>query len=116
MLFIIPAIVIIFIIAVNVIVFHIMIKRAINDFVNPLLSSKNMILVSYKWAGFFSKGDFKDGQNPLAALLFNRGLSPTSIYSYVYYKDLNGELTKRVTIKIYKVSNSIKSIMYSNPI
>ena len=116
MIFFIPALVLTFIIVVNIIVFHIMIKRAIKDFVNPFLSSKNKIFVSYKWAGFLSKGDFKDGQNPLDALLFNTGLNRTSIYSYIYYKDLNCELIKRITIKIYRVSGSVKDVIYSSDI
>ena len=105
----------ILIIAGNVIVFHILIKRAIKDFVNPALSSKNMVFINYKWPGFFSKGDFKDGDIALNALS-NTGLNRTSIYSYIYYKDLKGGLIKSVTIKIYRVSSSIENVVYSSDI
>jgi len=103
------------IIAGNVIVFHILIKQAIKDFVNPVLASKNMIFVNYKWPGFFSKGDFKDGDAALNAL-FNTGLNRTSIYSYIYYKDLKIGIIKSITIKIYRVSSSIESVVYSSDI
>jgi hypothetical protein len=93
----------------------VIIKQAIKKFVNPELSSKDMVFVNYKWPGFFSKGDFRDGNTAFFAL-FSTGLNRTSIYSYIYYKDLKVGLIKSVTIKICRVSSSIENVVYSSDI
>ncbi|MBS1523097.1 MAG: hypothetical protein JST50_19000 [Bacteroidetes bacterium] len=103
------------IIICNVIVFHLAIRQAIKKFVNPALSSKDLVFVNYKWPGFFSRGNFKEGEKALNAL-FSTGLNRTSIYSYIYYKDLKVGLIKSVTIKIYRTGSSIEDVVYSSAV
>jgi len=103
------------IIACNIIVFHLTIKRAIKKFVNTELASKDMVFIDYKWPGFFSRGDFKDGALAFNAL-FKTGLNTTSIYSYIYYRDLKSGLSNRVTIKIDVIGISIENVVYSSDI
>jgi hypothetical protein len=97
----------------NVTVFHLVIKQAIKKFIDPALSSKNMVFISYKWAGFFSPGDFAKGEKALNAL-FSAGLNRVPIYSYIYYRHLKVGMVKSVTIKIYRIGGSIEDVVYSS--
>ena len=97
------------IIFLNVVLFHMQIKRAIKRVVKPALEKSQLTYVGYKWAGFWSCGDFKNDSMDFA--LFKTGLNTTSIYSYLYYKD--SDVNKKITIKIYLIGFEIDKVEYS---
>ena len=101
-----------FIILANVALFHLLVKTAIRRIVKPELEKRNLTYVSYKWAGFWSCGDFRNDSMDFA--LFKTGLNTISIYSYVYYKD--SDEIKKITIKIYIVGVGVNKVEYSNTI
>lgn len=96
----------------NLLLFRLFIKSAIKRFVIPFLGNKGYLLVDYKWVGFFDCGDFKNEQMDFA--LFKTGPKSISIFSYIYYKDLDN--TKRATIKINVESLSVVNVIYSSEI
>ena len=94
----------------NVLLFHFLIKKAINLIVKPELANKELFFVDYKWCGFFDCGDFKNEQMEFA--LFKTSLNSISIYSFIDYKDFDN--IKRVTVKINVLGLSVGNVIYSN--
>lgn len=101
------------IIGLNVLICRAIIKAALRKYIEPLLKEKGLAFVDYKWAGLFSSGDFKENQIQLTFASTNGRVS-NSIYTYVYYRDLND--TKRITVRIDTTFLIIKKIAYSTEI
>ena len=75
-----------FVILINILLFQLWIKSAIKRIVKPALENNHLNYIGYKWVGFWGCGDFKYDKMDFA--LFKTGMNTSSIYSYLYYKDL----------------------------
>ena len=100
------------VIFINVILFHILIKSAIKRLIKPVLENNKLTFVDYKWVGFWGCGDFKSDNMEFA--LFKTGLNTLSIYSFLYYKNL--DVIKKITVKIYVEGLKVSKVEFSSKI
>ena len=96
----------------NLLLFHVFIRQTIKKVVRPALAIKGYVFIDYKWAGFFSCGDFKNEQMDFA--LFGTGILTHSIYSFISYRDWDG--VKRITIKIEINCLRVDNVIFSSEI
>jgi hypothetical protein len=94
-------------------IFKITVRSALNRFVIPKLEEKGLIFLEYTWTGLFDNGDFKN-ENTGLTIMSKYGSSSSSIYVFIYYKDL--DLKKRVTIRIDTFVFFIKRVVFSSDI
>lgn len=97
------------VILLNVLIFKLLIKRALRKFIRPKLENECLIFIDYKWAGFFSFGNFKNEE----IVIRPSGSDPfLTIYIYIYFKDTRSE--KRITAKIDTLFLFIRKVTYSS--
>jgi hypothetical protein len=106
--FVIPLIFLAFIL-LNILIFRLIINRALRKYIEPDLKEKGMFFERYKWLGFFNTGDFAEltitfgGSNASARL---------SIYIDVYYQSTKEQ--KRTTVRIDTFYLFIRRVKYSS--
>jgi hypothetical protein len=100
-----------FIISVNILLYRVIVRKAVKNHIKPELKEKRLLFINFKWPGLFSSGDFKN--NALALTLMNKnGKVSNSVYAYIYYKDLSD--IKRITARIDTKFGFIDSVTYSS--
>ena len=85
------------IIVLNVLLYHIIVRRALKKYIKPKLKDNGFTFLNYKWPGLFSNGDFKNDKITLTVMSKN-GSVVSSTYAYIYYHKFND--TKKVTVRI----------------
>ncbi|WP_295792531.1 hypothetical protein [Mucilaginibacter sp.] len=102
----------ILIIALNIGILYLLIKRAIRKYVKPTLNQKGLVYVNYRAINLFGSGDFKGEDKRTFTPIVSTGGSPSiDIFFYVFYK--SGDLTKRVTVKVETTLLFIRKVKYS---
>ncbi len=96
---------------VNVLIYRIIVRKALKKYIEPQLKEKGLLFISFKWPGLFSNGDFKNDTLTLTVMNKNGKVS-NSVYAYIYYKDLSD--IKRITTRIDTKFGIIDSITYSS--
>ncbi|WP_461453375.1 hypothetical protein [Mucilaginibacter sp.] len=113
MIIFIPIVILFFslIIALQFLIYRIIIKNALTKYIEPKLKEKGFIFIDYKWPGLLSNGEFKPDDIALSVMNKN-GNASISNYAYIFYKDVND--TKKVTAKIDTTLLSITSVSFSS--
>ena len=99
-----------FIIGLNILFYHLIVRKALRKFIEPELNEKGLIFVNYKWPGLLSNGDFK--YNDTTFIVNKNGNFFNSFYAYMYYKD--GKETKKITVRIDTALWYINKVVYSS--
>ena|ERR1700761_3681475 len=99
-----------FIIFLNILVYRLVVRKALRKHIKPKLEEKGLTFIDYKWPGLFSNGGFG---NPEITLLVNtNGNLLNSIYVYIYFKDAYE--TKKTTARIDTMFLFIRKVTYSS--
>ncbi len=101
----------ILVIALNIGIHYLLIKRAIRKYVKPALEKKGLAYIDYKTINIFESGDFKGKEEKKFTLLVTNGSPSIDIYIYVYYQ--SGDLQKRITVKVETRLLFISTVKYS---
>jgi hypothetical protein len=101
------------IIGLNILIYRLIVKKALRKFIEPKLSEKGLTFVEYKWPGLLSNGDFKADDISLTIMNKNGNVSNSS-YAYIFYKD--GNKTKKITARIDTTFWFINRVIYSSEI
>jgi hypothetical protein len=99
------------VIALNMLIYRIIIKNALKKYIEPKLKEKGLLFIDYKWPGLLSNGDFEDNNLTLKVMNKNGNVS-NSTYAYIYYKELNG--AKKITVRVDTTFWIIDSVTYSS--
>jgi hypothetical protein len=99
------------IIALNMLIYRLIVKKALKKYIEPKLTQRGLLFIDYKWPGLFSSGDFKD-QALTITIMNKNGNIFNSVYTYVYYKESNE--TKKITARIDTIFWFIKKVTYSS--
>jgi hypothetical protein len=100
-----------FIIGLNMLIYRLLIKKALKKYIGPKLDEKGLIFIDYKWPGLLSNGDFKIDDVGLTIMNKNGNVSNSS-YAYIFYKD--GNETKKITVRIDTTFWVINKVVYSS--
>jgi len=100
------------VIIVNICIFRYIINRALKKSVIPLLKSKGLVFIGYKWVGLFDTGDFEENTIDIGPSM-SFGRANLSIYIYVNYYTVSKQKT-RVTVRIDTLFLFIRKVAYSN--
>ena len=92
-------------------IYHVIVKKAIRKYIKPKLNEKGLIFVDYKWPGLFSIGDFKENTWTIPVMNKN-GNTFNSTYANIYYKELNE--TKKITVRIDTIFFLFQKVTYSS--
>jgi hypothetical protein len=99
------------IIALNMLLYHMIVRKALRKYIKPKLKDNNMSFIKYKWPGLFSNGDFKDDEMALTIMSKN-GSIVNSTYVDIYYNKLDD--TKKITARIDTIFFFIYKVHYSS--
>lgn len=99
---------------VNVLIYKLIVDRAVKKYINPYLSILGYKIDKVKFAGLFQIGDFKRKGSPLRPFMFG-GYPIHSTYIYVFVKtnDPNNNPV-RITARIISLFLFIRKVEYSN--
>ncbi|MDB5091417.1 MAG: hypothetical protein JWR09_5411 [Mucilaginibacter sp.] len=102
----------ILVIALNVGIYFLIIKRAIRKYVIPDLTRNALDYISYKALGIFQSGDFEGKEKRTFSPIVSKNGSPAAdVYFYIFYK--SGIEQKRVTVKVETLFFVIRKVKYS---
>ena len=101
------------IIGLIILIYHLIVKKALKKFIEPKLSERGLTFIEYKWPGLLSNGDFKSDDITLMVMNKN-GNASNSIYVYIFYKE--GSETKKITVRINTTFWFINEVVYSSEI
>ena len=103
----------ILVIALNVGIHFLLIKRAIRKYVKPTLNQKGLVYINYNAINLFGSGDFKgEDKRTFTPIVSTNGAPSIDIFFYVFYK--SGDLLKRITVKVETTLLFIRNVKYSS--
>ncbi|MEP6613307.1 MAG: hypothetical protein ABJA76_15510 [Mucilaginibacter sp.] len=101
------------VIALNIGIHYLLIKRAIRKYVKPTLNQKGLVYVNYRAINLFESGDFKgNDRRTFTPIVSTNGSPSIDIFFYVFYKF--GDLPKRITVKVETTLLVIRNVKYSS--
>jgi hypothetical protein len=101
------------VIALNIGIHYLLIKRAIRKYVKPTLNQKGLVYINYRAINIFASGDFEGKDRRTFIPVVSTGGSPSiDIFFYIFYK--SGDLPKRITVKIETTLLFIRNVKYSS--
>jgi len=94
-----------------VLVYRLVVKKALNKYIIPKLSENDLKFMEYRWPGLLSTGKFKDDTFQLT-VMNKYGQASNSLYADIVYYTPEGQ-TKRVTARIDTFLFFIDKVSYS---
>jgi hypothetical protein len=85
------------IIGLNILIYRLVVNKALKKYIKPMLVEKGLIFIEYKWPGLLSNGDFKPDDISFTIVNTNGNIS-NSKYAYIFYKKASE--IKKITVRI----------------